>query len=159
MTFSITVVVIYAMFLNSMFLFTFNEKWVASLNRPRWVPSNSIIIHIWPVMHALSSMSIALIYEQTGGFQELSAAYLAALLTSYITSQLTYFFLYQLEDLQLAFWNSLAAAFTVCLLLLATVSFSKTAAGLLLPCLIWSCITALTLWKYYQEHSRSTEKR
>lgn len=150
MTFPLAVVIIYAMFSLSAILIRVDAKWYDSLNKPFWVPSSSFAILIWPAIHALVGLSIAIVYEQTGKFHTMTGFYLIALLTNYLSHQSCPFFLYTCKDLQVAFWNNLTAAGTACLLILATIPYSKAAAWLLFPYLLFQCFTAFSAWIHYR---------
>ncbi|KRE59527.1 TspO/MBR family protein [Paenibacillus sp. Soil750] len=149
-TFIIVFLITYALFSISGVLFPTDLPYYATLKKPSWNPPAKLFGIAWAILYALISASVAIVYTKTDGFQEAASSYVLILLVNYVANQAFTFFEFKLKNLRLAFLDSAIVAITTFLLLYATIPYSKLAAWLLLPYLLWSCFATLLAWTIYQ---------
>lgn len=147
----ITVFIItYALFSLSAVLFPTDIKYYASLNKPAWSPPPKLFGIVWSIIYGLISLSIAIVYMKTDGFQDVTLTYFVTLLINYVANQAFTFIEFKLKNLRMAFLDTVVVALTAFLLIYYTIPYSKLAAWLLVPYLLWSCFAALLAWSIYQ---------
>ncbi|RTE11584.1 TspO/MBR family protein [Paenibacillus whitsoniae] len=146
----------YALFSISSVLFPTDLAYFASLRKPTWSPPPKLFGIVWSILYVLISLSIAIVYTKTDGFQEVSIAYILILFINYIANQAFTFFEFKLKNLRLAFLDTLVVAVTTFLLIYYTIPYSKLAAWLLVPYLLWSCFATLLAWSIYQLNKNSS---
>ncbi|MGG1550310.1 TspO/MBR family protein [Paenibacillus ferrarius] len=146
----------YALFSISTVLFPTDLAYFASLRKPAWSPPPKLFGIVWSILYVLISLSIAIVYTKTDGFQEVSIAYILILFINYIANQAFTFFEFKLKNLRFAFLDTLVVAVTTFLLIYCTIPYSKLAAWLLVPYLLWSCFATLLAWSIYQLNKNSS---
>ncbi|MCD1257312.1 tryptophan-rich sensory protein [Paenibacillus athensensis] len=142
----VTFLVVYALFSVSGVLFPVDRPWYASLNKPAWNPPAPLFGVVWGILYALIALSVTIVYHRTDSFQTASAFYVTVLFVNYVANQAFSFFQFKLHSLTLAFWDTLLVAVTTFLLLVATIPYSKAAAWLLVPYLLWTCFATFLAW-------------
>ncbi|MBP1961771.1 TspO/MBR family protein [Paenibacillus aceris] len=155
LTFIFAFLITYALFSISGVLFPADLSYYASLKKPNWQPPAKLFGIVWGIMYALISASVAIVYTKTDGFQEAAISYVLILLINYIVNQTFTIFEFKLKNLQLAFVDTAVVAITTCLLIQATIPYSKFAAWLLVPYLLWSCFATLLSWTIFQLNKKS----
>ncbi|MGG0793416.1 tryptophan-rich sensory protein [Brevibacillus laterosporus] len=141
--------VIIALFSLSGILFPSDLIWYNTLAEPDWLPSSNLIAIIWFVLYALIALAIVVL-QKTIGLDNLNHSWYLLFAINYVINQAYTFFLSIQKDLSLAFYDCLAAAISTLLLLLYTGKYSRWAALLLIPYLVWSCLTTYMSWVIYQ---------
>ncbi|NQX63254.1 TspO/MBR family protein [Paenibacillus qinlingensis] len=149
-TFIIVFLITYALFSISGVLFPTDLAYYATLKKPSWNPPAKLFGIAWAILYALISASVAIVYTKTDGFQEVANSYVLILLINYVANQAFTFFEFKLKNLRLAFLDTAIVAITTFLLIYATIPYSKLAAWLLVPYLLWSCFATLLAWTIYQ---------
>ncbi|TXK85401.1 TspO/MBR family protein [Paenibacillus sp. N3.4] len=150
LTFIVVFLVTFALFSLSGVLFPTDLSFYAKLKKPTWNPPAQLFGIAWGILYALISASVAIVYTQTDGFQEASAGYVLILFLNFVANQAFTFFEFKLKNLRLAFLDTLIVAITTYLLIYATIPYSKLAAWLLVPYLLWACFATLLAWVIYQ---------
>ncbi|UJF35959.1 TspO/MBR family protein [Paenibacillus hexagrammi] len=149
-TFIVTFLITYALFSISGVLFPVDPAYYTELRKPSWNPPAKLFGIVWSVLYALISLSVAIVYTKTDGFQEAAYSYTVILFINYLANQAFSFFQFKLKNLRLAYLDSFLVALTTCLLIYATLPYSKLAAWLLVPYLLWSCFATFLAWTIYQ---------
>ncbi|MDR6549686.1 TspO/MBR family protein [Paenibacillus qinlingensis] len=149
-TFIIVFLITYALFSISGVLFPTDLAYYATLKKPSWNPPAKLFGIVWAVIYALISASVAIVYISTDGFQQASTSYVLILLINYVANQAFTFFEFKLKNVRLAFLDTVLVAITTFMLIYATIPYSKLAAWLLVPYLLWSCFATLLAWTIYQ---------
>ena len=150
LTFITVFLISYALFSLSGFLFPTDLAYYASLKKPDWNPPEKLFGIVWGILYALISLSVAIVYVKTSGFKEVSTFYLLILLINYVANQAFTFIEFKLKNLGLAFIDAAIVALTTSLLIYFTIPYSRLAAWLLVPYLLWSCfatVLAYTIFK------------
>ncbi|WNR42259.1 TspO/MBR family protein [Paenibacillus roseipurpureus] len=155
-TFIIVFLITYALFSISGVLFPTDRPYYAALKKPSWTPPAPLFGIVWAILYGLISASVAIVYMKTDRFQQASSSYMLILLLNYVANQAFSFFEFKLKNLRLAFLDSALVAFTTFMLIYATIPYSKLAAWLLLPYLLWSCFATLLAWSIYQLNKGTT---
>ncbi|WP_436236922.1 TspO/MBR family protein [Paenibacillus sp. LjRoot153] len=155
-TFIIVFLITYALFSIFGVLFPTDLSYYTSLKKPSWNPPAKLFGITWAILYALISASVAIVYVKTDGFQEAASSYVLILLLNYVANQAFTFFEFKLKNLRLAFLDSAIVAITTYLLLYATIPYSKLAAWLLVPYLLWSCFATLLAWTIYLLNKKTT---
>jgi len=150
MMFITVFILTYALFSISAVLFPTDINYYTSLNKPAWSPPPKLFGIVWSIIYGLISLSVTIVYMKTNGFQDASLTYFVTLLINYIANQAFTFIEFKLKNLRLAFLDTVVVAFTSFLLIYFTLPYSKLAAWLLVPYLLWSCFAALLAWSIYQ---------
>ncbi|MDN9009262.1 TspO/MBR family protein [Brevibacillus laterosporus] len=141
--------VIIALFSLSGILFPIDLIWYNTLAEPDWLFSNNVIAIIWFVLYALIALTVVVL-QKTIGLDNLNHSWYLLFAINYVINQAYTFLLSIQKDLSLAFYDCLAASISTLLLLLYTGKYSRWAALLLFPYLVWSCLTAYMSWVIYQ---------
>ncbi|OAJ76038.1 tspO/MBR family protein [Brevibacillus sp. SKDU10] len=141
--------VIIALFSLSGILFPSDLIWYNTLAEPDWLPSSNLIAIIWFVLYALIALAVVVL-QKTIGLDNLNHSWYLLFAINYVINQSYTFILSIQKDLSLAFYDCLAAAISTLLLLLYTGKYSRWAALLLIPYLVWSCLTTYMSWVIYQ---------
>ncbi|EGL19125.1 MULTISPECIES: tryptophan-rich sensory protein [unclassified Paenibacillus] len=144
--FMLAAVVTYGLFLLSAALFPADIRWYSSVKKPAWAPSGQLIVSARGFMHACMAASVALVYVKTGGFQNVGIAWIFVVILHYLAGQAYGFFLFKAKSFGLALADSMIAALTGWWMLILTAPLSKESAWLLLPYLVWGCLTTLCTW-------------
>ncbi|WP_068775621.1 TspO/MBR family protein [Paenibacillus sp. FJAT-26967] len=150
LSFITIVLVIYGLFLISGILFPNDSQWYATVKTPSWAPSGQLIGMVWAFLYACIAVSVAIVYTRTSGFTDIGIGWIAAVTTNYLFNQAYPFFLFKAKNLELAFLDCFAVAATTCWLIIMTLPYSKFAAWLLVPYLVWSCFATLLSWVILQ---------
>lgn len=140
----------YALFSLSAVLFPTDINYYTSLNKPSWSPPPKLFGIVWSIIYGLISLSITIVYTKTDGFQDVTLIYFVTLLLNYMANQAFTFIEFKLKNLRLAFLDTVVVAFTSFLLIYFTLPYSKLAAWLLVPYLLWSCFATLLAWTIFQ---------
>lgn len=138
------------MFFLSGYLFPIDINYYNSLVKPVWNPPAKLFGIVWSILYILISLSVAIVYVKTNGFAEVSIFYLCTLLINYVANQAFSFIQFRLKNLKLAFLDTGIVALTTFLLIYATIPYSKVAAWLLVPYLLWSCFATLLAWTLFK---------
>lgn len=154
-TFITVFLITYALFSISGVLFPTDLTYYATLKKPSWNPPAKLFGIAWAILYALISASVAIVYTKTDGFQEAATSYVLILLINYLANQAFTFFEFKLKNLRLAFLDTVIVTITTFLLIYATIPYSKLAAWLLVPYLLWSCFATLLAWTIYQLNSKT----
>ncbi|MCG7315796.1 TspO/MBR family protein [Brevibacillus laterosporus] len=141
--------VIVALFSSSGILFPSDQIWYNTLAEPEWTPPSKVIDIIWFILYALIALTV-IVLQKTVGLDNLNHSWYLLFAINYVLNQAYTFFLSIQKDLSLAFYDCLAAAISTLLLLLYTGKYSRWAALLLIPYLLWSSLTAYMAWVIYQ---------
>ncbi|SEG05196.1 TspO and MBR related proteins [Paenibacillus sp. UNC499MF] len=144
--FMLAAAITYTLLLLSAALFPADIRWYSSVKKPAWAPSGQLIVSARGFMHACMAASVALVYVKTGGFQNVGIAWIFVMILHYLWSQAYGFFLFTAKSFGLALAGSMFASLTCWWLLVLTAPLAKEAAWLLLPCLVWSCLTTFYMW-------------
>ncbi|UKS29012.1 tryptophan-rich sensory protein [Paenibacillus sp. HWE-109] len=149
-TFIVVFLITYALFSISGVLFPTDLAYYSTLKKPSWNPPAKLFGLAWGILYALISASVAIVYTKTDGFQEAATGYVLILLINYLVNQAFTFFEFKLKDRRLAFIDAALVAITTFFLIIATIPYSKLAAWLLVPYLLWSCFATVLAWSIYQ---------
>lgn len=141
--------VTYGLFSLSGLLWRTDRAWYDSLNKPAWNPPARWFPIAWGMMYALIAAAVTIVYNQSDSFQDVTASWMIALALNYIFNQAFHFFEFKQKNLFLGFLDSFAVAVTACLLLIETVPYSKLAAWLLVPYLLWSSFATVLAWTIF----------
>ncbi|WPS87679.1 tryptophan-rich sensory protein [Brevibacillus halotolerans] len=141
--------VIIALFSLSGILFPSDLIWYNTLEEPDWLPASNLIAIIWFVLYALIALAVVVL-QKTIGLDNLNHSWYLLFVINYVINQAYTFVLSIQKDLSLAFYDCLATAISTLLLLLYTGKYSRWAALLLIPYLVWSCLTTYMSWVIYQ---------
>lgn len=137
---------VYGLYSLSGILFPTDLSFYATLNKPSWNPPRKWFGIVWGILYALIALSITIVYMKTSGFKEVSRFYLFILIINYFANQAFSYFFFKIKHLNFAFIDALIIAISTFLLIYATIPYSKLAAWLLVPYLIWSCFATLLAW-------------
>ncbi|SDN82340.1 TspO and MBR related proteins [Paenibacillus sp. yr247] len=149
LTFIVAFLITYALFSISGVLFPTDPSYYASLKKPSYNPPAKLFGIAWGILYALISASVAIVYTKTDGFQEAAASYVLILLINFLANQACTFFEFKLKNLRLAFLDTAFVSISTFLLINATIPYSKLAAWLLVPYLLWSCVATVLAWSVY----------
>ncbi|MEI7024130.1 TspO/MBR family protein [Paenibacillus sp. y28] len=150
MTLITVFLITYALFSLSGFVFPTDLAYYAKLKKPDWNPPEQLFGIVWGILYALISLSVAIVYVKTDGFKEASTLYLLILLINYVANQAFTFIQFKLKKLGLAFLDTAVVALTTALLIYFTIPYSKLAAWLLVPYLLWSCFATVLAFTIYK---------
>lgn len=145
----IVFLVTFGLFTLSGLLWRTDRTWYDSLNKPSWNPAARWFQIVWGILYALIAGAVTIVYNRSDSFQDISAAWMIAFVLNYIFNQAFYFFEFKQKNLFLGFLDSFAVAATACLLLIETVPYSRLAAWLLVPYLLWSSFAAVLAWTLF----------
>lgn len=141
--------VIVALFSLSGILFPNDQVWYNTLTEPSWTPSGKVISIIWFILYALISLAVVVL-QRTVGLDNLNHSWYLLFAINYVVNQAYTFFMFVHKDLSLAFWDCLTVAISTLLLLLYTGKYSRWAALLLIPYLLWISFATYLFWVIYQ---------
>ncbi|MFT9849728.1 TspO/MBR family protein [Aneurinibacillus sp. REN35] len=141
-------VLTYALFSISGFLFQLDPTWYEALAKPSFTPSGSFIGMVWIVLYALISLAVAILHQKIG-LQRISGGWLALFILNYVLNQAFSYFQFEQKDLYAAFLDCLGVAATTLLLVIFTPKYSKAAAWLFVPYLLWSSFATYLSWLFY----------
>ncbi|RKN86436.1 TspO/MBR family protein [Paenibacillus ginsengarvi] len=126
-----------------------DRSWYASLSKPVWSPPAKWNGIAQVVLYALLAASVAMVYVKSDSFQDIAPVWIIALFANYGCNQAYHYFEFHQKKLFAGFLASFAVAASACLLLIETIPYSKLAAGLIMPYLLWSCFAALLPWTIF----------
>ncbi|MEF3304921.1 tryptophan-rich sensory protein [Paenibacillus sp. GYB003] len=133
----------------SVLLWPADRSWYAGLDKPAWTPPAGWSIAVWGVVYAAVAAAVTIVYSRSDAFQDIAPAWLTALAVNYGCSQLSRYFECKQKKLFPGFIASFAVAASACWLAVETVQYSKLAAWLIMPYLVWSCFQTLLPWSIF----------
>lgn len=147
-------IVTFGLCLLSVFLFPRDQRWYSSIRKPPWSPSGKTIGMIWSALYLCFALSVTLVYRTTDGFSKVSTLWLVMLVFNYLANQAFNYVLFTRKNLYAAFTACFLTAISACILLIVTTGYSKAAAWLLFPYLLWICFVTLLTWIIYMLNKR-----
>ncbi|GAA3406472.1 TspO/MBR family protein [Paenibacillus hodogayensis] len=142
-------VVTFGLFTLSAILWPTDRQWYASLNKPSWTPPAKWFGIVWTVLYALIAAAVTIVYDRTDSFQDVSAHWLIALAVNYAFNQAFNYVEFKAKNLFAGFVDTLLVAVTACWLLIETAAYSRLAAWLLVPYLLWASFATLLAWMIF----------
>jgi tryptophan-rich sensory protein len=125
-----------------------NNRWFNNLNKPSWNPPAYLFGPVWTTLYLLMGISLAIIWNNKATELNKRSAYLLFATQLFLNFWWSIFFFY-FHAPALAFIDILLMVVTIILSIISFSYFSKPAAWLLVPYIVWvsfATILNFTIW-------------
>lgn len=125
------------------------DSWYYALEQPAWAPPGYMFGIIWTAVFAMIALAGVFTWERAPTRRDLEIALGLYALNGFLNLLWSFLF-FRLQRPDLAFWELLGLWLSIAALIWFCGRFSKAAAALLAPYLIWVTIAGVLNWQVVQ---------